>query len=99
MKTNNIIFTIAMTIMVIIIIVLLTACGTPAEEYAMSVHVVECDTRADVIVLEDCNGNLWEWEGVEDWQEGDCAACVMSDNGTPSIYDDEIISLRYERWE
>ena len=98
MKTNNIIFTCAMTIM-IIIIVLLSACAPSGDTYAMSAHVVECDTRTDVIVLEDCNGNLWEWEGVEDWQEGDCAACIMNNNGTPSIYDDEIISLRYERWE
>ena len=66
--------------------------------YAKSVHVVEIDRDADVVTFEDCNGNLWDWEGVEDWEVGDNAALLMNSKGTEKIFDDEIISAKFENW-
>lgn len=66
-----------------------------ADSYALTTKVVELDRENDVVVCEDFNGNLWEFYGCEDWQIDDIASLLMDDNGTPTIYDDEIVSARY----
>lgn len=71
----------------------------PKEQtYAMTCKVVATDREYDTLVLKDSTGNLWALEGCEDWQVNDCCAVVMNDKGTDSIYDDEIVSLRYQAW-
>jgi hypothetical protein len=66
--------------------------------YAKSARVVEIDRDADVVTFEDCMGNLWDWEGVEDWTVDDDAALLMNSKGTETIFDDEIISAKFENW-
>ncbi len=66
-----------------------------ADSYALTTKVVELDRENDVVVCEDFNGNLWEFYGCEDWQIDDVASLLMDDNGTSTIYDDEIVSTRY----
>ena len=68
------------------------------EYYALTTCVVEVDRDNDIVTCEDSNGNLWEFYGCEDWQEGDCASLLMNDQGTPSIYDDAIEGARYSAW-
>jgi len=64
--------------------------------YPKTGFVVEADRVEDRIVIEDATGNLWEMEGVEDWEIGDGASMIMYDNGTPeNIYDDMIVNCRY----
>lgn len=63
--------------------------------YPLAVRVSTIDREADVVKCIDGAGNVWEFFGCEDWQEGDFAALLMNDKGTPSIYDDEIITARY----
>ena len=63
--------------------------------YPLAVKVETVDREADVVECVDGAGNVWEFFGCEDWQEGDFAALLMNDKGTPSIYDDEIITARY----
>lgn len=67
-------------------------------EYAKAAIVTNIDRVADVVTFEDCTGNLWDWEGAEDWDVGDGAALLMNSRGTKNIYDDEIISAKYENW-
>jgi len=79
------------------LIALLTAfVGTLSKpvgnEYALTTQVVQVDYENDVVVCQDFNGNLWEFEGCEDWMYGDIASLVMNDMGTPEIYDDEIVA-------
>ena len=57
--------------------------------------VIEVNYEYNYIAIEDFTGNVWEWEGVEDWQEGDIAAMIMDDNGTESIFDDIILDIQY----
>jgi hypothetical protein len=57
--------------------------------------VVELETETDSVVFEDFNGNLWAFEGIEDWFVGDTVAAVMADHGTRTIHDDEIVSVKY----
>ena len=91
----------------IVIIVLVAAlvfglCGVlmnqllnSADTYALTTKVVKLDRENDVVVCEDFNGNLWEFYGCEDWQIDDIASLLMNDNGTSTIYDDEIVNVRY----
>ena len=74
--------------------------GTSIDDsyYAKSACVVEIDRDADVVTFEDCMGNLWDWEGVEDWAIDDDAALLMDSKDTETIYDDEIISVKFENW-
>lgn len=63
--------------------------------YALTTVVVELDAENDVVTCKDFNGNLWEFEGCKDWTVGDIASLLMNDRGTEKIYDDTIISARY----
>ena len=89
-------------IIVLVIVLASTLCGVlmnqllnPANTYALTTEVVELDRKNDIVVCEDFNGNLWEFYGCEDWQIDDIASLLMDNNGTPTIYDDEIVSARY----
>lgn len=64
-----------------------------AKEYPLAARVI--DIQGDTVSLCDGAGNVWKWEGAEDWQIGDIAAMIMSDNGTSEISDDEILEMRY----
>ena len=63
--------------------------------YADTMIVDELDFENDLAFLVDCFGNLWAIEEVEDWLVGDIVSLIMFDQGTPDIYDDEIVYYRY----
>ena len=69
------------------------------KHYPLCGTVVEVNRENGEVVVEDFNGNLWAFEGCEDWLEGDICAMIMSDEATPdTIYDDVIIQARYCGW-
>ena len=53
--------------------------------------VIFCITHA-------INEGAYEVDGVEDWEVGDGASAIMCDNGTQEIFDDSIVSVRYNSW-
>lgn len=64
--------------------------------YPATMIVDTIDRHNDVVVVRDGIGNLWEFDGVEDWEVGDVCAVIMNDNATPNnIYDDVIEQVRY----
>lgn len=63
--------------------------------YPKTFVVSACDLDNDKVFIVDANGNEWAISGIEDWMEGDVASAIMSDNGTPEIYDDAILDIRY----
>lgn len=67
----------------------------PDAHYPKTFVVSACDSDNDMVFLVDFNGNEWTITGIEDWAEGDIASAIMSDNGTPEIYDDTILDIRY----
>ena len=69
-----------------------------SELYALETIVRKVDRESDIVTCEDSNGNLWEFYGCEDWQEGDCASLLMNDQGTPTICDDVIRGATCARW-
>lgn len=63
--------------------------------YPLTTTVTEIEN--DTVTVEDSNGNLWSFDGAEDWQIGDGCAFIMHDNSTSEIIDDTIISTRYQQ--
>ena len=63
--------------------------------YPETAIVREVDYKADEVTVECFNGNLFVFKGTEDWAEGDICSMLMYDNGTPIVYDDEILSVKY----
>ena len=63
--------------------------------YPTTTVVYELDQENDLVTVEDANGNLWQFEGCEDWDVNDICSILMDDCGTTSIYDDEIVMVRY----
>lgn len=66
--------------------------------YPLSTVVFRTNLATDTVTVEDFNGNLWQFTGVEDWMEGDICACIMDSKGTRLIKDDEIVSVQYCGW-
>ena len=65
--------------------------------YSRSDVVVGVDYTADVITVENSTGNLWTFEGVEDYDLSDRVALTMHDNGTDwDIKDERSIEVRYD---
>lgn len=62
--------------------------------YPLATTVTEINN--DTVTVEDTNRNLWSFNGAEDWEIGDGCALIMDDNSTKDIYDDVIISTRYQ---
>jgi len=84
--------------LVLILVALLSCMGAYASTYPTAFVVVEVDEVSDVLVLEDFNGFLWEWYGIEDTLTGDVMAAIIDDNNTAEVFDDEIVCLRYCGW-
>ena len=67
--------------------------------YPLVVVVSEVDRAQDIVTFETNNGDLFEWEGIEDLEINDTCALLMCDMGTPEIKDDVILSIRYSGFE
>lgn len=74
------------------------ASSAMAETYAQTTVVTSVDYDADIVECVDFNGNVWAFKGCEDWQVMDVCAMMMDDNNTATIYDDVIVSARYNGW-
>ena len=84
----------------IAVMILLFACGVGKTEatnnlYPISGKIVSMDYTADIVTVEQANGNLWSFTGCDDWELNDTCNMIMNTNGTASIYDDHIVSVRY----
>lgn len=66
-----------------------------ADIYHSAGRVVVLDALTDTVIVEDGAGNLYSFQGVEDYCLFDMVALLMDDCNTESILDDEIIFARY----
>lgn len=64
--------------------------------YPMTTVVSKIDTKNDIVTVENNNGHMYEFMGVEDWEIGDICSLMLDDNGTESIYDDIIVKTIYD---
>lgn len=64
--------------------------------YPSVLVVTEIDNNSDEVIITDCNGFIYCFNGIEDWEIGDTVAVIFSDNGTENnILDDKIIDVKY----
>lgn len=85
-------------IVILVLVVTLLFAVAPAqalELYALAGRITEFDYEDDIVFFVDGAGLIWGFCGIEDWYIGDIVACVVSDHGTPYIFDDEILSISY----
>ena len=89
-------------ILILIIIMILTICEGYTENYILISMVVDFDFKNNLVIVEDCTGEQWAFEGIEDWWYNDLAGILMDDNNTEIIYDDIILLVTYcgniEQW-
>lgn len=88
-------------VVVSLVLTLLAITTAKAEFYFDSLYPTTAIVRklipeTDEVITEDCNGNIWVFKGVEDWDIDDICSFIMYDNDTPeTIYDDVIVSIKY----
>ena len=66
-----------------------------ANLYPETAIVREIDPIEDTVLVECSNGNVFAFQGVEDWEEDDVCSMLMSDNGTENVEDDIILDVKY----
>lgn len=67
--------------------------------YANTAVVTEVDKANNLVTVEDCNGNVWQFTETEDWEFADTCSMLMDDKETQSVTDDEIIQVTYCSFE
>lgn len=75
---------------------LFTGCGKVDDTYALSTKVVDVNYISDVVTVMDFNGMTWKFTGTDDWMVGDICSMVMDSRGTELVFDDVIISCKYD---
>lgn len=65
------------------------------DVYPETAIVTETDLETDLVTVETLNGNLFQFEGIEDYQTGDIVSMIMDSNKTPEVTDDIILSVKY----
>ena len=63
--------------------------------YPMTTIVREIDNKNDIVTVENNDGELFQFIGIEDWQINDICSLMLDNNGTENIYDDIIIKTIY----
>lgn len=97
LKNLSNIIIIIVSITAIVFISLFIASEVKNSRLYPAVMVVEkIDAIKDTITFVDGNGSLWQYEGIEDFQEGDICSMIMDNKGTLEIKDDEIVQLKYD---
>lgn len=65
--------------------------------YPLFTVVVNVDKEDDVVVVETHDGEMFEFDGVGEWEENNICSMIMDDNGTPNdVTDDIIIVTKYD---
>lgn len=74
---------------------IISAVNPANSNYPLTTVVVKINEDSDIVTVKDYNGNLWQFKGIEDWAIGDICSMIMSPSKTEKIYDDVILSTRY----
>ena len=63
--------------------------------YPTTMVVTDVDYATDIVTIETSTGFVYQFEGAEDYTEGDLVSCIMYNNKTTNITDDVILTVRY----
>lgn len=79
---------------------LFALCAAPCVmliEYGKTQRNERClvvEVNGDVVTVEDASGNLWEFTSDRTYWEGEVVTVRFHNQGTESIYDDEITMVK-----
>ena len=77
-----------------------TTTSTETEyTYMQLTKVVNFTECVDMVTVEDYNGKLWYFHGIEDWEIGDACILTIKKYDTEYEEDDEIIKTTYSAWD
>ena len=80
-------------------VITMLSVGTLYPNTMKVTDITDLKDNTQVIELEDCNGNVWEYEtDSTDLFINDTVSVILDNMGTDIIYDDEIVSIRYNAW-
>lgn len=80
-------------------VITMLSVGTLYPNTMKVTDIIDLKDNTQVIELEDYNGNVWEYEtDSTDLFINDTVSVILDDMGTDIIYDDEIVSIRYNAW-
>ena len=96
-RTSTIVILLCGTLLCLALILFTAPITNTYNLYAMSSQVVELDQTNNIVTIKDKQGFLWSFVSCDDWQLNDCCVCIMDNKGTHQIFDDEIISVKYEK--
>ena len=65
------------------------------DYYPMTTIVREIDNKNNTVTVENNDGELFQFIGIEDWQINDVCSLMLDDNGTENIYEDIFIKTIY----
>lgn len=71
---------------------------TDKNLYATIGLVTSIDYEKDIVTVEDADGQLWDFYGAEDFEEGGTVAMILNSKGTAKVTDDEVVSARLIEW-
>lgn len=63
--------------------------------YPTTMLVTDVDYTTDVVTVETLTGFVYQFEGTEDYTEGDLVSVIMYNNRTTNITDDVILTVQY----
>ena len=104
MKKSDFLTALVMSLIATICILALVFSGCTIEYrptletvYPKSAVVIETGFADGGVVCEDYDGEIWKFlaDDSETWEDGDIVALLMDSRGTATIYDDEIIQVKY----
>ena len=67
--------------------------------YNKLTKVIEVTECVDMVTVEDYNGKLWYFHGIEDWEIGDACILTIRKYNPECEEDDEIINATYAGWD
>lgn len=76
-----------------------TASTETEYTYMQLTKVVDFTECVDMVTVEDYNGKLWYFHGIEDWEIGDACILTIKKYNTEYEEDDEIIKTTYSAWD
>lgn len=80
-------------------VITMLSVGTLYPNTMKVTDITDLKDNTQVIELEDYNDNVWEYEtDSTDLFINDTVSVILDDMGTDIIYDDEIVSIRYNAW-
>lgn len=84
-------------IIISLLLVLIWCMFPKTSTYSELFRIISIDYTGDIVYVINANGQVFSFTGAEDWLEGDYLTAIMQDNGTDTVKDDSIVSVKYER--